>query len=305
MVEMKRLVDKTDKNNNSVIFIFFTSFIRIRGVVNWSAISFFGFLLGTTSLNIISYMIPLFVFIVSTFFILAFTFAINNYYDIDSDKKNPRRAHLNAMASGTILKRTGMSLNIVFIIIPLVLSILYKFEVFIFCALLIFWMWAYSAPPLRLKGRPGVDILWHYIAFAALVLWGSYLAGSVTVINELVALAFGIYGCIAQIDNHIRDYPFDKASGSKTFAVWVGTRKANTTLELFLIIYMISLIPLIVLYSFYSLFTILILCGGIIIGLFIVKRKKGPLTSSLYRFIIVFGESVFLSCLLYHIYSIL
>jgi 4-hydroxybenzoate polyprenyltransferase len=303
MFEMSRLVNKTDKN--CVIYIFFTGFIRIRGVVNWSAISFFGFLLAITSLDIIRYMIPLFVFIVTTFFILAFTFAINNYYDVDSDKDNPRRAHLNAMASGIISKRTGMSLNIVFIFIPLVLSILYKFEVFIFCALLLFWMWAYSAPPLRLKGRPGIDILWHYIAFAALVLWGSYLAGSVTLINELVALSFGIFGCIAQVDNHIRDYPFDKASGSKTFAVWVGTRKANITLKLFLIIYMISLVPLMVLYSFYSLFTILMLCGGILLGLFIVKRKKDSLMSSLHRFIIIFGESVFLSCLLYHITSML
>jgi 4-hydroxybenzoate polyprenyltransferase len=302
---MSPSIDKTGRNNHHVLLIFFTSVIRIRGVVNWFAISFFGFLLGISSLNVSRYMIPFLVFLVSTFFLLAFTFSINNYYDIDSDKQNPRRVHLNAMADGTISKRTGMSLNILFLLISLGLSIFYKFEVFIFCVLLIFWMWAYSAPPFRFKGRPGVDILWHFIAFAALVVWGAYLAGSVSLINELAALSFGLFGCVAQVDNHIRDYAFDKASGSKTFAVWVGTRKASVALQLFLILYMISLVPLIVLYSFSSLLTILILCIGIVLGVVIVIRKKDPLMSSLYRFIILFGESVFLSCLLSHIYSLL
>jgi len=293
------------EKKNGVFFNFLTGFIRIRGTFNWFAISFFGFLLGISSLDITSYMVPLFFFVVSTFFILAFTFAVNNYYDIDTDKENPRRAHLNAMASGKISKQTGMLLNLIFIVIPLVLSFFYTREVFVFCALLIFWMWVYSAPPLRLKGRPGLDILWHFIAFLALVLWGSYLAGSVSMINILVAVSLGIFGCFAQIDNHIHDYPFDKASGSKTFAVWIGINKACVALKLLFIIYIFFLIPLIVLFSFYSYLTILILCGGIIVSLLIIKIKKSTLVPSLYHVINFFGGSVYLSCLLYHISSIL
>jgi chlorophyll synthase len=250
-------------------------------------------------------MISLFFFVVSTFFILAFTFAINNYYDIDTDKENPRRAHLNAMASGKISKQTGMVLNIIFIVIPLVLSLFFTVEVFVFCAFLIFWMWAYSAPPLRLKGRAGLDILWHFIAFFALVLWGSYLAGSVSVINILVAVSLGIFGCFAQIDNHIQDYPFDKASGSKTFAVRIGIHKASVALKLSFIIYILFLIPLIVLFSFYSYLTILIVCGGIVASLLLIKIKKSTLAPSLYYVINFFGGSVYVSCLIYHISSII
>jgi 4-hydroxybenzoate polyprenyltransferase len=208
---------------------------------------------------------------------------------------------VNAMASGKISKQAGILLNIIFIIIPLILSLLYKLEVFVFCSLLIIWMWAYSAPPLRLKGRPGVDVLWHFVAFVGLVLWGSFLAGFITVINGLVALSIGIFGCIAQVDNHIRDYSFDKASGSKTFAVWVGINQAKAILILFVIIHIIFLFPLIVLYCLYDLLTICILCLGTIIALFVVKIKKDSFVPSLYYFVIVFGTSVYLSCLIYHI----
>jgi 4-hydroxybenzoate polyprenyltransferase len=296
---------KIFENKNGFFFLFLTGFIRIRGVVTWLAISFFGFLLGIFSQDITSYMLPLFFFVISTFFILSFTFAINNYYDIDTDKENPRRAHLNAMASGKISKQTGMLFITIFIVIPLVLSLFYAREVFVFCALLIFWMWMYSAPPLRLKGRPGFDILWHFIAFFALVLWGSYLAGSISLINILGAVSLGIFGCFAQIDNHIHDYPFDKASRSKTFAVWIGINKAYVALKISFIFYIVFLIPLIILFSLYSYLTILIVCGGIVISLLIIKIKKSTLTPSLYHVINFFGGSVYLSCLIYHISSIL
>lgn len=293
------------EKKNGRIHDFFTGFIRIRGVLNWFAISFFGFLLGIPSLDITSYIIPLFFFVVSTFFILAFTFAINNYYDIDTDKENPRRAHLNALASGKISKQTGITFNLIFIVIPLVLSLFVTRKVFVFCAFLILWMWVYSAPPLRLKGRPGLDILWHFIAFLALVLWGSYLAGSVSLITLLVAVSLGIFGCFAQIDNHIHDYPFDKASGSKTFAVWIGLHNANISLKVSFILYLVFLIPLIVLFSLYSYLTILIVCGGIIGSIVIIKIKKSTGTQLLYHVINFFGMSVYVTCLIYHLSSIL
>ena len=298
-------MEKIFGKKSSVFFTFLTGFIRIRGVVNWFVISFFGFLLGISSLDITSYMVPLIFFVVSTFFILAFTFAINNYYDIDTDKANPRRADLNAMASGNISKQTGLLLNLIFIVIPLVLSLFFTIEVFVFCAFLLFWMWMYSAPPLRLKGRAGLDILWHFIAFLGLVLWGSYLAGSVSMINILVAVSFGIFGCFAQIDNHIHDYPFDKASGSKTFVVWIGIDKAYMALKLSFILYIFFLIPLIVLFSFSSYLTILIICGGIVVSLFIIKIKKSSLAPSLFYVINFFGGSVYVSCLIYHISNML
>ncbi len=292
-------------NKKGVFQDFFTGFIRIKGVCNWLALSFFGFLLGISTLDITDYLIPLAFFLVSTFFILAFTFAINNYYDIDTDKNNPRRAALNILASGALSKQTAMMLNILFVIIPLVLSVFYSWQVCVFCGFLIAWMWMYSAPPLRLKGRPGLDILWHFIAFFALILWGSYLAGTISLLNILVAVSLGMFGCFAQIDNHIHDYPFDKASGSKTFAVWIGLDNANIALKCVFILYVVCLIPLIVLFSLYYPLTALTLAGGVIGSLITIKIKKSTGASSLFHIITWFGCAVYLNCLLYHISNLL
>lgn len=305
MMDMEPAMEKKDERRMGLVRIFFTSIIRIRGVLNWSAISFFGFLLGLTSLDVLRYLVPVFVFLVSTFCILSFTFAINNYYDVETDKENPRRVHLNALASGRLTRRTGTILNLIFILIPLILCLVYSVDAFVVCTLLIFWMWAYSAPPLRLKGRPGWDILWHFVAFAALVLWGSYLAGSVSMMSIVVAVSFGFLGCFGQIDNHIRDYPFDKKSGSITFAVWIGVQKAQTSLHVMFLIYIMSLVPLIVQYSFPSVLTVLLLCAGVILSLVYIQKHKKLDTLSLYRIIFFFGGSVYLSCLIFHINGIL
>ena len=295
-----------DIKRKNIVLVFLTEFIRITDVASWFAMSFLGFLLGVSILSFNRYIIPLFVFMVSTFFIGSFTFAINNYYDVDSDRKNPRRMHINAIASGKISKKTGFLLNLIFLIIPLFVCLLFQdIKVFLFCAFLLFSGWAYSAPPLRVKGRPGFDIIWHFFGFVLLVIWGSFIAGSIELINWLVAISIGIFSCIAQVWNHINDYSSDKDSGTVTFAVWAGFDTAKKTLKMIVIIHMIFLIPLILLYSLSYLPTILILIAGVIIGLVGVISKKDTLESSVYYFPVVFGGAVYISCLIYHINDLL
>lgn len=292
----------------NIILLHLTEFIRIKDVMAWSAISFGGFILGISSLDLSSYIIPLLVFLVSTFFVMSFTFTINNYYDADSDKKNPRRRNINAVASGKISKQTATSINIIFAIIPMIVSLLYKFEVFLFCVVLLIWMWIYSSPPLRLKGRPGIDVIWHFFAFVLIVVWGSLIAGSIGLINWLVAISIGVWSSVGQVGNHIRDYSFDKDSRTKTFVVWIGINKAKITIEILTLIHLILLIPLILLYSLSYPITIIIISVIPTIGLLILKPKKGAFPTKrcyIYYFTIVIGGAVYLSCLLYHLLFIL
>jgi chlorophyll synthase len=290
-----------NKENKNIIFVFLKEIIRIRGVITWSAISFIGFILGLSSMDIFTYFVPFLFFIVSSFCILSFTFAINNYYDAESDMKNPRRRHINAFASGKITKRTGIILNTIFVIIPLVLSFLFKLEVFLFCIVLLFWMWIYSAPPFRLKGRPGMDLVWHFFAFVFLVLWGSMIAETIDVINWMVAISFGIWSLIAQVWNHISDISFDKDSGTETYAVKEGVDTTKTTLKIIVIIHMILLIPLIILYSLNYLSTFIVLIAGIVITVVATQSKKDFPISSNYYASFLFAGVVYLNCLIYHI----
>ena len=300
-----RILNKQKKN---IISVFFTEFIRLRGVLFWSAVSFAGFILGISTLDLSNYIIPLLVLLVSTFFIMSFTFAINNYYDADSDRDNPRRKNINAIVSGIISKRIGIFLNLTFVIIPLVVTFLFKIEVFLFCIFFLFWMWIYSSPPLRLKGRPSIDVIWHFFAVFLIVIWGSLVAGSINLINWLTAISLGLWSTVCQVDNHIRDYSFDKDSGTNTYAVWVGIDKAKTTISVLTFIHLIFLIPLILLYSLSYYITIIIVIGIPLIGFIILKPKKGAYPTNrcfTYFFIFVLGGAVYFSCLVYHILLIL
>jgi 4-hydroxybenzoate polyprenyltransferase len=205
------------------------------------------------------------------------------------------------MASGKISKKTGATLNAIFVIIALVVSFIFKLEVFFFCAFLIFWMWMYSSPPIRLKGRPGADILWHFVAFLILILWGSTIAGSITLSNWLVAISLGVFSCIAQIMNHIDDYEFDKESGTKTYAVSKGLEKTRMLLKINGILHMILLAPLIILYSLNYISTISILFLGVVLGVYVMKSKKESPSFSIYYFLFVFSFAVYGSCIVYHI----
>jgi 4-hydroxybenzoate polyprenyltransferase len=240
---------------------------------------------------------------------MAFTFAINNYYDVKSDKINPRRKDINAIASGKISRKIALLFLLIFAVIPLSISLFYSYEVFFFCIFLLFLGWAYSAPPFRTKNIPVLDIIWHFVGFFSYVIWGgliagsSILSGSIHLITWLFAVSIGIFSSIGQIGNHISDYSSDKDSGTKTFVVWMGLQNSRIIIRYLTLIHLIFLIPLILLYSLNYHITIIMIIILPILGLFILKPQKGYFPSKkcfIYFFTVVIGGSIYLSCLIYH-----
>jgi 4-hydroxybenzoate polyprenyltransferase len=245
---------------------------------------------------------------------MAFTFAINNYFDFKSDMINPRRKYINAIASGNISKKNAILILILLVIIPLILSAYLSLEIFLFCCFLLFLGWAYSSPPLRTKNIPAVDVVWHFIGFFCYVLWGSLIAGnsiyqgSIDPFIILMGISLGIFSSIGQIGNHLNDYESDKKTGTVTFAVWAGIEKSKKALNVVTALHLIVLIPLIVLYCINYYLTIIVLLFLIIIGFLILRPKKGMFPTNrcfIYFITVVIGGSVYLSCLVYHILFIL
>jgi len=301
-------MNNINNKKKNIFSIFFTEFIRIRNVIAWTLISFVGFFLGISSSNLSSYIIPFFVFFISFFFIASLTFAMNNYYDAESDRINPRRININAVASGKISKHNAIFLNIIFVFITLVVTILFKFEVFLFCIFLLFLGLSYSVPPFRLKGRPVIDVIWHFFGFFSIVIYGSYVAGSISLINWLVAISLGVWSSVAQIGNHIADYSSDKNSGTRTFAVWAGLDKAKITINILTFLHLVILIPLVLFYSIQYYVTSVILIIIAILGLILLRPKKGTFPSRrcwTFYFTIVLGGGVYISVLMYHVYNLL
>jgi 4-hydroxybenzoate polyprenyltransferase len=176
----------------------------------------------------------------------------------------------------------------------------------------LFLGWAYSAPPLRTKNIPGLDVIWHFIGFFSYVIWGSLIAGasifSISLIIWLMAISIGIFSCIGQLWNHIVDYSFDKDAEIMTFAVKLGLDKTKKILILLIVLHLIFLIPLILLYSLKYLITIIILIACMILGFIILKPKKGgfPLKKSFEFYLTtVVGGSVYFSCIIYQLLFLL
>ena len=295
--------NKSQRQSN-IITIIFKQVFRIKDSLSWTAISFGGFILGLTSLDLYDNIIPLVVFLASTFFIMAFTFSINNFFDADSDRQNPRRRDINAIASGRISKRNGSYLIILSAIIPLIVSFLFNFQAFLFCGFLLILGWIYSAPPLRLKGRIVLDIVWHFTVFFSYVIWGSLIAGSIGIINWFAALSIGAFSLIGQVENHIDDYEYDKDSGTKTFAVWIGIKRAKRILIILSFIHLITLVPLIILCTLNYYVTIILTIILAILGFIFFKTKK-EIDSYQTLFVkystYIIGGTVYLSCLFYQI----
>lgn len=290
----------------NIVLVFLTEFIRIWDVTNWVITSLLGFLLGMSIVSFDKYLFPLSIFMISTFFIMSLTFAMNNYYDADSDRGNPRRMSVNAIASGIISKKTGILLLSMFFIIPLIAcSLLGDIKIILFCLLLLFMGWAYSAPPLRIKGRPILDVVWHFFGFFLYVLWGALIAGSFGLIIWLIAISVGLFSCIFQVCNHILDYTFDKETGTRTFAVWAGLHTARKTVKILIVIHILVILPIILMYSLSYIVTIVIVLIGIGIGFYKSKPKNvfHSTKRSFISFIFYFTISVYISCLFYHTLS--
>jgi 4-hydroxybenzoate polyprenyltransferase len=153
-----------------------------------------------------------------------------------------------------------------------------------------------------------LDVIWHFLGFFSIVIWGSLITGSIGLINWLVAISIGVWSAVGQVGNQIADYSFDKDSGTKTYAVWVGLDKAKVTINILTFVHLIILIPLILLYSLSYLDTIMILIFIPIMGFIILRPKSGAFPTRrcfIYYLTIVIGGSVYTSCLIYHVLQIL
>lgn len=305
---------KNKKDNKNIISVIFTKFFRFKDAFKWSLISFIGFILGLTILSLNDYIVPFLIFISTTFCIMAFTFAINNYYDAKSDKVNPRRENINAIASGQISSKIAILLLLFLVILPLLISIFYRFEIFIFCGFLLFLGWAYSAPPFRTKNIPVIDVIWHFIGFFSYIIWGSLVSGgsiyhgSITLVTWLMAVSIGLFSSIGQVGNHISDYSSDKETGTITFTVWAGLDKAKITINFLTLLHLIVLMPLILFYTieYYASFLFFIVVA--LLGLIILKPRRGAFPTKncwIFYFSIVIGGAVYVSILIYHIYTLL
>ena len=161
-------------------------------------------------------------------------FAVNDYYDAPFDAQDARKAARNFFASYHL---PGWMIGItVALVFGLFLGIfIFGFgvkgiAVFAASGLVV---WGYSAPPLRLKSRPVVDLLTHMLFVQTFPYWlCMFLLELRWMPFDTVLIAvFMLASLSAQLEQQARDYEVDKQTDGN-FTTRFGLRTTATLLKL-------------------------------------------------------------------------
>ncbi|MCK4520330.1 UbiA prenyltransferase family protein [Candidatus Parcubacteria bacterium] len=168
----------------------------------------------------------------------AYSFVINNYFDIEIDKKHKEKikANTNPLAQGIISRKGTLMLLGILLFIPLILAIRMSFIGFILVLLSIFASTLYSAKHIRLKEKPGLDIIISGLMFGFFpFLAGATLAGGgLNFPIILVGILFTILSSTGLLAHQAVDYEQDLGN-TKTFAIKIGLKMSCICLILFIV----------------------------------------------------------------------
>lgn len=154
------------------------------------------------------------------------TLLFNDYWDYNVDKISRRKSEY-PLPRDLISRSRVLKISIGFMVAAIVLSLMISLLFALLIALCIFLSIIYSAPPIRIKNRPGFDVVLN--ASGAGILCS--LAGWVVVesldgfpILWLIPMFFGV--AAIYIPTTIIDHDSDKENGVNTIAVRLGKRSA-------------------------------------------------------------------------------
>lgn len=153
---------------------------------------------------------------------------INDIYDHESDLRNERKGSDEGArlprAQHAPLRRAILAWNLPFWLLalwqgtPLAVVLL---------ALFLFLGWAYSAPPVRGKGRPGLDSLIncaYFLPYAIALAWHR-APGLVWVASLPALLAFAAWAIASHAFTSIQDIEADRHAGIATIATALGAQR--------------------------------------------------------------------------------
>jgi len=164
---------------------------------------------------------------------LAFTFGLNNCFDIETDI-NEGDLSKNPIAAGKISFKAALITSLLMGFLGItILTFLTPFNTAVLIYLMLLFLGAfYSVPPFRFKSKPFLDVISHGLFFGSLLyIYGHLLQGnklSSIITNPLVFLIF-IYSIILNMRNHFEDYEYDLEANINTTATYLGynrTKKA-------------------------------------------------------------------------------
>lgn len=146
----------------------------------------------------------------------AFAYALNDYFDAPYDAHDARKSLTNPFVFSAFSRRTATIAMC--LVLGFLVAVFAAFGIAGLASLALFLAvaWGYSSPPLRLKSRPGIDLLTHAVfvqsyPYALMVL----LMGHGWLRADFALVAINFLGSLTgQLAQQVRDFEVDSKTDS-------------------------------------------------------------------------------------------
>jgi 4-hydroxybenzoate polyprenyltransferase len=274
----------------------FVRLLRFRSWVGWLAIFGVGsFIFGLPEISEV--LVVGFAFSCIT----AAVFVENQYFDKETDQKNPKKSML-PLASNKVSSKTTLILML--ILIGLGFTILTVFNPYLIPIFLVYFALcsAYSSPIIHLKGKPVLDIIVAGIGSGVFPFLIGLLAANQLSLDVhlpsvvrsyqdafLCIIPLFLFQVASQIFQELRDFQADKEDKIETFVVRFGikqsTRVAIITIFLAIILPIVfGFLNLSYTSEFVYYYIIVLIITIPILGLFVSLNKNPAKVETLYNF---------------------
>lgn len=215
---------------------------------------------------------------VSCALFLAFCFLINNYADVKCDCLDPAKVKKNPVAAGLLPPKDALALSFVIAASGLAIAMtLPNLISLAFYLVLVLLGWAYSVPPLRLKGRPVADVISHGLMLGVVLFLFGHSAATPELFSQeaiLVSASMFTSSVIFELRNHLNDLEVDLISGTLTTVGWLG-EKTSRRLMLAVAAMHVTLLC-VLLFTSTALAIYLAPLGLVLVSLLVLMKKVSP-----------------------------
>lgn len=257
------------------------SILKYYRAKDWRAYFFLGLFGFIIAKGFLFPLLDIALFFIIGILLLAFGFSVNNFFDIKEDKEKGEAKNL------LIQNKRNFLFSISPGILALLLSIYFGAKIFLFILVAGLIGFFYSAPPLRIKSKPFLDLISHGFFAGALIFIFPVLIFSpkLTLFHYLIAFSIFYLSATFEMRNHLEDYQSDLRAGLKTTVCLLGYRNSEILLKYLSLFYPLTLLPAFYInFQEYSFLTWLFLVlSSLFLFLFIFKKNYRVMAAYAYR----------------------
>ncbi|MCP6718527.1 MAG: UbiA prenyltransferase family protein [Patescibacteria group bacterium] len=243
--------------------------LRISDWRGYILMSLFGFILAKGFLFPVKEIIVFWGIVVS---FLGFGFSINDCFDTKEDVYDKTKE--NPLITDKASFKKSLFFSFLLGLLGLGLSAFFGLKIFLFCLVGLLIGFFYSAPPIRFKSRPFLDLISHGFFAGIFLFILSFLIfkTEITRVYWVIASYVFYFSVTLEMRNHLEDYESDKAAGINTSVVSWGHGVSKKILDYLIGFYPLILFPVFLIVP-YKILLLFLFFSFVFVVIFLFKKN--------------------------------